>query len=711
MRGPSMVVWGAVTVLVADPGWDDGRGRIALMWRLLRGLPVAVAYVAGPDLVFECANEEYRRVAGGRGLIGRPLREALPDLGLARLEMVQSVARSGRPCQGRESEVWVRRPGREPEQLFVDFVHQPVRDDAGGVAGVLICVNDVTAHVRDRHRLEVLAQRLEVTEERYRTLFETLPHGIIHYSVDGTILGANRAAGQILGLVPEAMTTWPLDRERRGIHEDGSPFAEDEFPVVVAMRTGRVVRDVVAGLPHGRTGEMQWLRVTAVPDARDEQGRPQRAYAMITDITGQRRAEDSARKSNRLLGRLRDANVLGVLVASEDGTVQEANDAFLDILGYSHEDLESGRIAWRALTPPEWAARDEQAVEELRRTGACMPYEKEYLHRDGHRVPVLIGSAAVGWQPLRGAAFVLDLTTRQRREEIKARRDQQALRAINDELEQRVSRRTSELTAAQAQRRALEAELQQAERLQTVGQLTSGIAHDFGNLLAVIIGYAERAEDVAGDGGDGDRELHRMLAEIHSAAEKAVHLSGDLLRFAGRARAKPEPIDLDVLIAGIKDLLAACMSGRADIRCEPSPVPPPAVLADRGQLEQVLLNLAVNARDAMPEGGTLTISTSLAEPFGKHARQGPRPCRYAQLTVQDTGIGMTAEVREKIFERFFTTKPEGTGTGLGLSTVHGIITAAGGTIEVDSREGHGTTFRIYLPATSTTHPPSDRAAR
>jgi signal transduction histidine kinase len=122
------------------------------------------------------------------------------------------------------------------------------------------------------------------------------------------------------------------------------------------------------------------------------------------------------------------------------------------------------------------------------------------------------------------------------------------------------------------------------------------------------------------------------------------------------------------------------------------------VLADRSQLEQVLLNLAVNARDAMRDGGTLTISTSPAEPGWKRARPGPRPCRHVQLTVQDTGTGMSAEVKEKIFERFFTTKSEGTGTGLGLSTVHGIITNAGGTIEVDSRERHGTTFRIYLPA-------------
>jgi two-component system, cell cycle sensor histidine kinase and response regulator CckA len=140
------------------------------------------------------------------------------------------------------------------------------------------------------------------------------------------------------------------------------------------------------------------------------------------------------------------------------------------------------------------------------------------------------------------------------------------------------------------------------------------------------------------------------------------------------------------------------MSGQAEVIFEPSPILP-SVRADRGQLEQVLLNLAVNARDAMPEGGTLTIRTSTADLSADSSRLHPgiNPARYVELTVQDTGIGMTTDIQGRIFERFFTTKP-GTGTGLGLSTVHGIITDAGGTIEADSLEGRGATFRIYLPA-------------
>ncbi|HTT54431.1 MAG TPA: SpoIIE family protein phosphatase [Streptosporangiaceae bacterium] len=388
-------------VSVTGPWRGAGRGER----ELLLSLPAAVAYVSGPDLVYEFANEEYQQLVGGRDLIGRPLREALPELAPERLEAVLRVARTGEPFQDRESELWLRRHGRAPEQLFVELAYQPVRDDAGRIDGVLLYGSDVTGHVRDRRRLEALAGELASSEERYRTLFETLPQGVVHYTADGSMLGANPAAREILGLAPDAMTAGPLDPE--------------ELPVMAALRTGEIVADVVLGVPHGRTGELRWLRVTAVPDARDEQGRPHRAYAMFTDITEQRRAETALRESGRLLGSLQQANVLGVVVAGEEG-IEEANDAFLDIVGYTRQDLESGRLTWAVITPPEWAQVDADVVEQLLRTGACPPYEKEHLHRDGHRVPTLVGAVLLDRYPMRWAKFVVDLTARQRAEQDRA---------------------------------------------------------------------------------------------------------------------------------------------------------------------------------------------------------------------------------------------------------------------------------------------------
>ncbi len=401
---------------------DAGLGGLGLMRQLFASLPAVVAYVAGPELVFQFANEEYRQIFGGRDLIGLPLREALPELaGQGRLEILERVVQTGEPFVGRGSELWIRRPGGEREQRFLDFVYQPVRGDAGGVAGVLLFGTDVTAHVQDRRQLEVVAGQLASTEERYRTLFETLPLGVIHYHKDGSVIGANPAASQITGLAKDATGAWPVDRARRAVgqREDGSPYQVDELPVMVALRTGEVVPEAVVGVPHGGTGELRWLRVTAVPDARDEQGRPQRVYAILADITEQHRAETTLREGTKLLGRLRDANVLGMLAGAEQG-IYDANDAFLDIVGYSRRDLEAGRLSYQTLTAPEYAHLDQAALKQLFATGVFQPFDKEYIHRDGHRVPVLVGGTVTGWNPLRWVTFVADLTAHQRREQERA---------------------------------------------------------------------------------------------------------------------------------------------------------------------------------------------------------------------------------------------------------------------------------------------------
>jgi PAS domain S-box-containing protein len=389
-----------------------------MLRELLASLPAAVAYLAGPDLVIEFANDTYRELAGGRSLLGRPVGEALPELAeQGRLGMLERILRTGKPAQGTESEVWVRRGG-QAHQLFVDYTFQPVRDPAGAIAGVLLFATDVTAHVRDRRRQEALAAQLTASEERYRTLFETMPQGVIHYAADDSVIGANPAAARMLGLDldPAEPASWPPPA---AVHEDGSAYQPAELPIVAALRTGEIVPDVVLGMQHPHTGELRWLRVTAVPDARDSSGRPQRAYGIFTDLTGQLRTEAALHESTALLGRLRDANVLGVMLASDQG-IQEANDALLDIVGYARADVEAGRMSYRELTPPEWDGHDRDAFEQLRRTGAVQPYSKEYRHRDGHRVPVLVGAAVVDRHPLRWVTFVVDLSARQRGEQERA---------------------------------------------------------------------------------------------------------------------------------------------------------------------------------------------------------------------------------------------------------------------------------------------------
>jgi PAS domain S-box-containing protein len=248
------------------------------MRELLTSLPAALAFLTGPDLVIEFANDACFRLVGDRNLLGRPLMEALPELA-DQEEILVQVMNSGEPVRGSEAGIRLG-PDKHAERRFVDYVYQPVRDADGGVAGILLYATDVTTHVRDRRDLEQVAARLTATEERLRGVFETMPQGVIHYAADGTVLGANPAARQILGLAESEMTAWPLASVRRAVHEDGSPMPIDELPMRRALHTGAPVSDVILGVPHGQTGEIRWLRATAVPEGRDDQGRPQRVYSV-----------------------------------------------------------------------------------------------------------------------------------------------------------------------------------------------------------------------------------------------------------------------------------------------------------------------------------------------------------------------------------------------------------------------------------------------
>lgn len=396
---------------------DEGQ-RLLVLAGLFERLPTAVAYLTGPEHRFELANEAYRRLVGRDDLLGRTLREALPELeGQGYFEKLDEVLAGGGPVQGRESEIWLQAADGGLEQVFVDFLYEPVRGSDGSVVGVLVDAEDVTSHVLDRRRLEHLTEELAGAQERYRTLFDTMLVGVVYHDAEGVIVAANPAAGSTLGVdVKSLIGQHPLGPGWRAVREDGTPFPGEEHPAMVALRTGEVVPEVVMGVAHGGTRERRWLLVTAVPDVRDEHGRPQRVYAMFQDVTAQRRAASMLRERDTLLGRLRDANVLGVLVADAE-RVLDSNDAFLDMVGYDQDDLAGGRIDWRAITPPEWAHRDDLALEQLRSTGSCVPFEKELVHASGRRVQVMLGATVVNKEPLRWVTFVTDLSARHRAEE------------------------------------------------------------------------------------------------------------------------------------------------------------------------------------------------------------------------------------------------------------------------------------------------------
>ena len=246
----------------------------------------------------------------------------------------------------------------------------------------------------------------------------------------------------------------------------------------------------------------------------------------------------------------------------------------------------------------------------------------------------------------------------------------------------------------------------QAQRLESLGQLAGGVAHDFNNLLAVILNYVTFvSEEVAAAAGpDPAPHLEAAsadLAQITKAAERAAALTHQLLIFARREVVRPQVIDLDSVITTVEEMLRRTIGEHIELVISPAGDLCP-ILADPGQLEQVLVNLAVNARDAMPGGGTLTIDTSNITVDADTIAGGSkaRPGRNVRLRVSDTGTGMTADVAQHVFEPFFTTKPDGAGTGLGLATVYGILAQADGNIRIYSEPGTGTTVTITLPVTA-----------
>ena len=308
-----------------------------------------------------------------------------------------------------------------------------------------------------------------------------------------------------------------------------------------------------------------------------------------------------------------------------------------------------------------------------------------------------LGSASFLERPFHPTTLISVVRTH-----LRGRRRQYECRRLNEELELRVHERTGELAAANRQllaqmeeRERVESTLRQMQRLEAVGQLTSGVAHDFNNLLTVVLGnIAFMEKDFAARGIDG--KLSQRLAFMRAAAERGAKLTDQLLSFSRRQRLEPKVLDLNHTIAGMRDLLHSTMGGSVQIETALADGLWHA-LVDPTQLELAVLNLAINARDAMGVGGLLTVSTGNATLDEPSAPEEPAAGAYVEICVSDTGSGMPKEVRARVFEPFFTTKEIGKGSGLGLSQVLGFVKQSNGGVRVDTVEGQGTSIRIFLP--------------
>jgi two-component system cell cycle sensor histidine kinase/response regulator CckA len=379
----------------------------------------------------------------------------------------------------------------------------------------------------------------------------------------------------------------------------------------------------------------------------------------LASVIERKRAEDALRASEARFARLWESGIVGIAIADTRGNTYDANDAYLQMIGYARAELAAGEVRWADQTPPEWDAVDAQAVAQLQAGGAATPWEKELFRKDRTRVPVLIGVAMLDAD--RCIAFVSDLTERKRVEASLRRSDEQ---------------------------------LRQSQKMEAVGVLAGGIAHDFNNALSVVLSYAEMMLEDLRPG----EPMREGVEEICKAGKRAAGLTRQLLMFSRQQVVAPRILNLKDVLLDVDKMLYRILG--ADIELVSLHDDDLGhIRIDVGAIEQVIVNLVVNARDAMPTGGKLTIETAnvvLDEAYvNEHhgALAGP----HVRLTVTDSGIGMDRATQARIFEPFFTTKARGKGTGLGLSTVFGIVQQGGGSIWVYSEPGIGTTFKIHLP--------------
>ncbi len=486
-------------------------------------------------------------------------------------------------------------------------------------------------------QLEVATQKLR----QYSHALDLVP--IVVMAPDGIVQVWTKAVGDLFGWsAAEAVggnvhelleTVFPLSLE--AIEAELSAAGEWRGELVHRHRDGS--RVVV---------ESEWVL------HRDPDGRPASVLQFIRDVTEAKRAQAMIEEREARLRSVLDTAPDAIITIDSKGIVQSFSHAAERLFGYAAGEVIGRNISM--LMPSPYAVDHDGYLERYGRTG-----EKRIIgigrtvqakRSDGTVFPVELAVGEVVLSHDRVfTGFIRDISARERMEE----------------------------------------ELRQAQKMEAVGQLTGGVAHDFNNLLTVISGNLELLERRLTDGDD--REI---LQEAQEATALGAQLASRLLAFGRRQPLNPKPVDLNALVDGMVDLLRRSLGEviRVETRLGPSV---PTVMADPGQVENALLNLAINSRDAMPEGGRLAIETArLTE--GERPPELPPGC-YVRLTVSDTGTGMAPEVRQRVFEPFFTTKGPGLGSGLGLSMVYGFVKQSGGHIDLQSEPGQGTSIAIYLP--------------
>lgn len=501
----------------------------------------------------------------------------------------------------------------------------------------------------------------------------------------------------ILGKSPKSFNP-TLSAVLDHVHPDDRPILEKLRHDVMAGRdppriTVRMIKD---------DGQTVYHEVWSAPIYAND-GIVSGMFGTIQDVTARKQAEAAVEESRNNLERAERLALLGHYKIENGSNELTWSEGIYRILGKSPGSFTPTLNAAREFTHPD----DRPALDKYRRDSMAglelPPMTLRAVRDDGQAIYVEYWSA-----PIRASdgtvtgvfGTLQDVTVRKQAEAVLAQ--------SNHELEMRVAERTTELAQEMRRREEAQTTLVQAQKMEAVGQLTAGIAHDFNNLLAVIGGSLEFVEGAAARGLTAEPEL---IDAALRATRRGTELVRRLLAFSRQSPLRAEPTAIDQLVLDTLRLLQRTLGQGIDMVTRLDAMAA-VVSADRNQLANALLNLALNARDAMPEGGQLTISTS-CQPARWAAAEGSirwPTGEEVRITISDTGVGMTEDVRDRVFEPFFTTKPTGLGSGLGLSMVHGFVEQSGGHIEIDSAVGRGTTVTIHLPRINVACQPDETVA-
>jgi len=549
-----------------------------------------------------------------------------------------SYTKSATIPDGVQAETWYTEPNGK--RHYITMSAAPIRDSQGTLIGAIETVEDVTAQKEAQEARDKASRQLQL-------ILDAAGEGIYGVDLQGRVTFVNPAAAAMVGWYPEELLGQHLHSLLRPSKEDGTPYPDEECTTYAAMRDGEPRQG--SALFWSRNGKSFPVEFVCTPIR--EEGEVVGAVVVYKDVTEHKLAEEQLAKLSQAIMQ----SPVSVMITDPEGKIEYVNPKFTQMSGYPASEVigQNPRLLKSGQTPDEVYRNLWETIS----SGKVWSGEIFNRQKDGETY----------WEhatisPIRNGAGVIS-------------HYMAFLESVTD-------------------RKRLEEQLRHAQKMEAVGQLAGGVAHDFNNILTAIVGFGQLLQFTF----EPDDPKRAHMEQILDAADRATHLTRSLLAFSRKQVMHLQQVELNDLTRRHTKFLMRVIGEDITLKTSFSEQQL-VVLADSGQVEQILMNLATNARDAMPAGGELSISTQqvrLDREFRKQHGFGT-PGSYALISISDTGTGMDAKTQEKIFDPFFTTKAPGRGTGLGLSIVYGIVKQHGGYITMSSHRGLGTTFQIYLP--------------